>query len=408
MAEDIKKNGVGARAERRDEYSTSPIEVSRWTAFKSAWTGGMSRVMMVSFFSVLFALPAIIWIIMFSTFFMKNVGTSFNYGIFDGIGYAGPDALLHGMGTANYLGAVRYFEYNLVQFSVMIPLIAIASIGIGGLVSFARRTMFGDNGKAVVGKFFSGLKGTWLPSLIGGTLVGSGIFLVIVCAYSFDASLTPSIAAKIVTLIFSILLLVILSIYAFYLVTLSANYKMPLTAILKDALVLTFKRFVSNAITALIASLIVGAAFLFLFMFGDSFGMIVWFLLFFIGFYAISTVFVVFNQKTFDKAIAEDLLYRESKAKTEQSYAAIRAAKQSGERPVKKTATAPTKYVNPKKKKKGEEPVKKESIKPIAPAPKKSGYTAEELAKMEEDKQRFLQAQTQIDEDLSAYTDDEE
>ena len=407
MAEIAKTMTIGGSARRRDELSSEPVQGSRWTVFKNTFSCTLSRIFLASLFCFIFCIPAVAWVIVFSTLFISRVGTSFPYGAYDGLGYVVPGSLTEGLDTANVLGTMRYYQYALIEFGVLVPCIVVGAIGIGGLVYMARNAAHRSEIK-VVSTFFTGVKYTWLRAAIGGLLVGACIFLVMFCAYVFDAY-ALGLGGKIVTMIFSIALLVLVSIYSFYLVTLSANYEMPLGATMKDALVLTLKRMPSNLLSAVFASLIIGLAFLFILLFGSStFGALFWFLLFFVGFYAICGVFVSFDQAAFEKYINEDMAERETRAKTEESYAAIRAAKAAGERPAKKQNAQPAKYVNPKKKK------KQEGAKPEKPAPSsaaKGGYSAEELSAMEEDRKKLLSETHEVsvdDFDMSAYEDDDE
>ncbi len=411
MAEEIKRSvfSVGSKAGRRDEFTAEQLP-GKWTAFKATFSCGMSKVLMASLFCVLFCTPAIAWVVLFSSLFLSRVGASFPYGIFDGLGYAGPGALTEGLNSAYILGAMRYYEYALIEFSVLIPCIAVGAIGLGGLVYVARLSMFGgadSRNIKVIRTFFTGVKYTWSRALVGGFLVGASVFLMIFCAYVFDAY-ALGLGGKIVTMIFSIALIVVVSIYAYYLVTIAANYENPFGSTLKDAFTLTFVRMPANLLCAAFVALVVGLAFLLILFLGNStFGTIFWFVLFFIGFYAVCGIFVAFNQASFAKKINDGMSERESKARTEESYAAIRAAKAAGERPAKNKQAQPAKYVNPKKKKK-----QTENEKPV-PVQKKAagGYSEAELKQMEEDKRRLLDEETAKEkiatEDMSVYEDDE-
>ena len=84
------------------------------------------------------------------------------------------------------LGTMRYYQYALIEFGVLVPCIVVGAIGIGGLVYMARNAAHRSEIK-VVSTFFTGVKYTWLRAAIGGLLVGACIFLVMFCAYVFDA-----------------------------------------------------------------------------------------------------------------------------------------------------------------------------------------------------------------------------
>ena len=427
MAEEIKKStvaGVGKHAERRDEYSDAPVG-RKWAAFKSTFSCGLSKIFIASALCLIFCAPGIAWIIVYTAFFLGRIGTSLPYGIHDGLGYLSPTALPEGLNSAVVLGNIKYYEFSMVEFSVLIPCIACAAVGIGGLVYIARMAMNREPIR-ILRHFFSGVKYTWLSSLIAGLLVGASLLLVMFCFYSFDAAAfgdPVNLGGKIVTMIFSIILLVIVSIYAYYLVTLSATYKMPFGERLGDALKLTFARLPVNLLGGLFAGIIIGAAFALILLLGNStFGVLFWFLLFFVGFYAVSSIFTVFNASVFDTTINAELHDRETRAVTEEAYAAIRAQKAAGIVKQKKTQE-PAKFVNPKKKKKtaAEEKADADARAKAKPQPqpvpqrpaKAKGYSEAELAQLEADKKQIRSeaAEKKPDADavdLSLYEDDGE
>lgn len=218
----------------------------------------------------------------------------------------------------------------------------------------------------------------------------------------------------------AIVLLVLVSIYSFYLVAITSSYKTSYPRVLRDAFLLTFVNFPKNMLAALLASLFVGAMFLLeLLMGGSQMGALPWALMFFLGFYAVTGIFVSCAQSAFAAYINEGLVERETKLKNEQFYAAKReqrkqqkaAAMTNGEKaPAKKQ---PARYVNPKKKKKAGD--KSPAEKTPAPTAPKGGYTAQDLAKMDEDRRKIAEkAAEESDktvsglEDESVYEDDGE
>lgn len=418
--ESVKITSIGVKAIRRDEYSDAALpEGRKWAAFKAAFRFGTDRaslgkMVIVGLLSILFLIPGIAWVLLFNNFFGSKVGAYNAYGAFDGLGFPSGDVLDKGLNTALINGNMWYYNNALLQFSVLIPCIMCAAVGIGALVYVARTAINGEKVKIFV-DFFKGVKYTWLSSLVGGLLIGANIMLIAFCAYVFDAYFL-GLAGKIVTLIFSSLLLVFVTIYSFYLITLSANYKLPFFHRLKDAFLLMFKGILNNLLAMVFVGIIAGLAILLIILTGATsmVGMLVWFILFFFGFYAVATIFAAFSQPMFNKYINAGMQDRESHAATEQAYAAIRAQKAAdkaaGKTNAKKKNTA-QKFVNPKKKKKADTSARPErSVQPAAP--KKKGFTEEELRKMDEDRLKLL-TEERIEvvenlEDISVYTDEED
>ncbi len=194
--------------------------------------------------------------------------------------------------------------------------------------------------------------------------------------------------------------------------------KRDIDAALRDAWAFTFMRLPVNLLGCVFVAIIVGASIGLIAGLGQSFAVIVWALLFFFGFYAVTGIFTVFAHASFDKMVTEGLLDRENRAAAREAYAAIRAKKAAGLVPAKKKQE-PAKFVNPKKKKKSESTDKAtvhENMTPSpAPAAKKikGGYTAADLERLEADRAKVKaeaenNASSDDIEDMSVYEDDGE
>lgn len=407
---------IGSGATRRDEYTTAQ-RMGAWTAFKSMWSGHFTKALIVGFFTMIMCAPAVAWVIV-SGSLSGAAGTIAPYNIFDGTGYPSPWFVggEYGMQAAVGIGNLLYYDAALFRYSILIPCIAVAGVGLGAMTYIARLHMYGEQVK-VLRAYFRGIAATWAQGLTGGALCGAGVFLVMLTYYSFDLH-GYHVVGKVFALIGAILPLVFLGIFSFYLVTLASTYKTSYPRTLRDALLLTFAYFPKNMLAALISGALIGLMFLLQLLFGSSqLGMLPWLIMFFLGFYAIVSVFVAVSQGAFAKYITEGLIERETKLKNEQFYAAKRerklqmkkAAEESGAA-VKETKKQPARYVNPKKKK-GGKPHKEEAEQTPAPEPV-GGYTAKELAKMEEDRRKVAELSSGGGkeasglEDLSVYTDD--
>ena len=330
----------------------------------------------------------------------------------------------NGLDFAVAVGNRLYHDYSLVQYALLIPLIAIGGVGIGALTYIARMAMNGEQIKTVR-YFFRGIKYTWAAGLTGGLLSGAGLFLIMLTHYNFMLY-GWSVVGEVFALIAAILLFIFICIYSFYLITLAANYKMGYFAKLADALKLTFVRLPANIVAAFFAGLIVGAAFLLIMFLGkSSLGALPWAILFFIGFYAVCAIFATSSQSAFEKFINPGLEERETTLKNEQYYAAKRELKkemkkarmsEENDAPAQKKAEK-ARYVNPKKKKKQKTEadtvtVSAQKSEPVVESVvKKGGYTAAELEKMEEDRRKvnsLPEKELTGTEDISAYEDDGE
>lgn len=446
MAEDIKKNagnttGLAKDFKRRDEYSVTPLPATKWQSIKYAYAGGLSRVIFISLLCVLFCLPAIAWVVVFNMLFISRIGGSVPYGAHDGLGFLSPTSLHEGLNTAIIVGNIEYYTYNIILFAILVPLIAIAAMGIGGIANVARNSMFGEKVK-IVSTFFKGVGRSAAYAITGGILLAANFLLIVFCFYAFDAAAygaAVNLGAKIASMIGSIVLMVIMTIFFFYMISLSLNYKVKYFATIKDAFILTFKKLPSNLLACVFAALVTGIAVLLSVLLGSSFALVVWIVYAFFGLYFVVALFTAYNQKTFDKEILSDLAEAEVKLTNEEAYAAIRAKKQAEKAEKAQRAMSgeteehqpkknePKRYVNPKKRKKGsnqsnsnnggnkeratsvnsvESVNKKNENKPAA-----GGYTAAEIKQMQAEREKIKAESSEAKvnlEDASVYEDDGE
>ena len=409
---------IGSGASRRDEYSTAD-RIGGWAAYKAMWSGHFSKALFLSLLTLVFVIPAIVWVILQDVIGI-NVGLSAPFNIFDGLGYPGPDIVGEwGMDAAEELGNLLYYNAAVLQYSVLIPCIAVAGVGLGAMAYVARLFMYGE--MKVFRPFLRGIACNWASGLIGGALCGAGVFLLMYANYSFTLH-GWGMVGRVFAIIGCALLIALLAIYSYYLVNLSSAYKMSFAKKLRDSLLLTFAHFPQNMLACLVAALYVGAMLLLGLLFGSSqMSMLPWVLMFFLGFYGITAAFVAVDQGAFAKYISEGVTERETKLRNEQFYAAKREKKRmmkeaeaAGET-VPGAKKQPAHYVNPKKKKSA----KSDGGKPRAetvPVEEKpvSGYTADEMKKMEEDRLKVAELasgerkEASGLEDMSVYEDDGE
>ena len=124
MEENV-KYGIGAKAVRRDEFTDSIV--SGWSGFKTAWSGQFTKVLIVSLFCLVLVAPAIACVIIAGNY-INSIGATVAYGAFDGIGYITPSMIAGGgLDFAVALGNRLYHDYSLVQYALLIPLLAVGA-----------------------------------------------------------------------------------------------------------------------------------------------------------------------------------------------------------------------------------------------------------------------------------------
>ncbi len=402
----LSKVGIGATD--IDANSTENLPGSIWQSFKSVWSNNFSRIVFLSIFSMIFVAPAVAWVFVAVTF-ATNVASTVPYNLFDFMGYVSPTSATEGLLTAQIIGSMEYFKNMMFEFSVLIPLVGIASIGLGALAYTARLIIHKDD-QHIFRDFFIGIRYTWLPSLVTGTVAGAALFLVVFCLFSFDAYGLP-VVGKVFALIGSILLFVFVLLVAMYAISLSATYRMKLGKLLKDSVMFAIGCPIKNLIWVGIMAVIVGVCVLFK-LFIPNFYLAIWVAIFMIGTYFIVSLFYTLAHSSFDTYIndqgsvrAMDAAKQKEMAARERNRQERLASKAAGEKPKKKQQQN-VKFVNPKKKKKDggvqEKPAEEEK-KQV-----KGGYTAEELRQMELDREAAINKGSDLNDDFdaSAYEDE--
>ncbi|MBP5356709.1 MAG: hypothetical protein J6Y68_00995 [Clostridia bacterium] len=399
---------VGIGSEDRDIYSTENLPASIWNSLKITWSGQFSRLVILGLMALVLMMPAVVWVFVAVTM-ATNVSTVVPYNLFDFMGYVSPTAAIEGLKTAEIIGNMEYYKNAMFEFSIMIPLIGIGSIGLGGL-AYTSRLLLNKDYSGIFKGFFVGIKYTWLPALLTGIISGAALFLMIFCLYVFDA-FALSVVAKIFALIGSILIFAVTTVFEMYAIMLSATYKMKLRKLFADSLAFTFGCLAHNLLWLLFVGIIVGLTVLVYYVL-PTFFLGIWVVIFMVGDFFLVSLFMIISHSRFDIYINEqgsvrsrDAQLQKEMAARERNRQARLASKAAGEKPKQKQQA--TKFVNPKKKKKEATTQTNAEQKPFVSA-KKGGYSEAELAQMEEDKKAALSASPEASEDFdaSAYESD--
>ena len=213
-----------------------PLPSNRKRAFAVYGKEYFGKLITYSALCALFFLPALIWL------FVMNYNKAQHLASLDA-------------SATDYAAEVQSYlkSFTLTTYGVLIPLIAIVFVGLAGCIYCVRKICFGKYPR--IADFWRGLKENWLRYAIYGIAFGITYFVLKFNVVYFAQS-NPIIYGLYVGS--AMLLLLLVSIILMYCMLQAVTYTATNRQILKNALILTFAKFFSNAGVMLIAMLPLG------------------------------------------------------------------------------------------------------------------------------------------------------
>lgn len=208
------------------DFTPSKLPGSRWAQFKDIFRNRFGALVKINLLVLLFALPAIAWYVIVSL--MKQVdGAMVPYSSNIGVGYpVVTDAAL--------IGQYRAFSFEIQRWLIMIPLLVIAGIGLAGGFYVIRRLVW-DQGIAVGGDFFRGIKYNFLPFLWSSLFMGISLFLVMFNIHAYNNFTDIHVAWKIVGIAVSVIQFILIMFMMMFLTTQAVTYKLKIWGLIKNS-----------------------------------------------------------------------------------------------------------------------------------------------------------------------------
>lgn len=236
-----------------------------------------------------------------------------------------------------------------------------------------------DEQTRTVKDFFRGIKKCWLPALLIGILFGMTLLLVVFSLGFFDAY-HLSTALKVVSITFSIILLVFMILFTSFFLTQTAAFKMKGTVLIRNSVLFVLGTniqailFIGIAIAPVFLVLVPGITMLLVMLFG------------FVGFSYTSLVITLYCHHCYEK-----LLYDKVSGKPTAKYAK-RSDDDGDDKTKKKTKTA--QYKEPKKRKRSID--EGSDITPLTPT-----FRREDLERLQKEHEQVMleSEEVEIDED---------
>lgn len=362
------------------DFTPDKLPGSRWALFKDVFFGRFGALVKINLLTILFCLPAIAVIVIFSM-----LGSTYNYIV----PYSGNIGIGYPVITgAVELGEQLAFFQSLQMWLLLIPCIMIASVGLSGAFYVMRQLVWGE-GIAVAGTFFRGVKMNWKPFLFSSLFVAMTIFLLVFNITSYDILTIPT-ALKIISLILSIIMFVIVMFMLMFLTTQAVTYKLGLWGLIKNSFLFSIALFPTNLIIFALSMIPV-----ILLIFIPQIMMITLMIVAIIGVSYIILIWTVYAHWAYDRFINDRV---EGAEKNRGMYVKNEEDKRLKEERDRKTRNI--RYTNPKKKKKAE------SISEgVTYTPLETNFSRADLERLKEEKARVKEA---IESDMDEYEEDDD
>lgn len=344
----------------KPDLTPDQLDVSKWAMFKSLFFGRFGTMVLLNLLTVLFALPAAAVIVLF--YLNTTIAGGFiPYSSNIGIGY--PVVV-----DAVQLGNLTAFYYQMYEYLVLVPCIAVFALGVAGNLYVMRKLIWREPTRTVK-DFFIGIKKCWLQSILIGFAFGLTVLFVVFSLGYYDA-VYHSVSLKALTVTLSMILLVFMIIFTSFFMTQNAAFKMRLPVLLRNSAL-----FVVGALLQSIIFIGIGLLPVYL-MFIPGITVMLVLIYVFLGFSYSTLVISLFCHFCYEKFLYDKITDKPSTAyvKRENDLA------EGADKPKKKQPVA---YKNPKKRKRSID--EGSSITPLAPT-----FTREDLKRLKREHEQVI------------------
>lgn len=362
-----KKKGIVQRMmfgdDTKPDLTPERMKMSKWAMFKYLFFHRFGTMVFLNLLTVLFALPAAAVFVLF--YLNKAVSASF-------IPYSGNIGFGYPVITdAITQGVLTNFSYELMEYLILVPCIAVFALGVAGNL-YVMRKLIWEEPTRTFKDFFRGIKKCWLPALVMGFAFGLTILLVQFSLGYFDAyHVSTGLKALSVTL--SMILLVFMILFAAFFMTQTAAFKMRPMVLIRNSLLFVIG---TNIQAILVIGLALAPVYL---MFIPGITVILVMLYVFLGFSFSTLGISLYCHYCYEKFLYDKI---ENKPATVYAKRPSDFDDENSSAPAKKKQQ-PVAYKNPKKRKKSID--EGSSITPLTPT-----FRREDLERLEKEHQTVM------------------
>ena len=377
-SEKKKKKGFVQRLmfgdDTKPDITPESMNMTKWQMFKNLFFGRFGTMVLLNMLTLLFALPAIVVIVLF----YLNTAVAAGYIPYSAnIGFGYPVVT-----DAIHQGLVTDFTYNVFEFLILVPCISFFALGVSGSLYVIRKLIWQEPTRTVV-DYFRGIKKCWLPAILMGFAFGLTLLLVIFSLGYFDAY-NISTSLKILSIVLSILLLVIVIMFTSFFMTQVAAFKMRPMALIRNSFLFVIGTNIQGILFIGIALIPVYLLFI------PGISTLLLIIYIFVGFSIPALVISLYCHYCYEKFLYDKIEGRPA------AYTK-RVSDVTEEKPEKKKQQ-PAAYKNPKKRKKSID--EGASITPLAPT-----FRREYLERLQREHEQVLNESTDENENDSGELD---
>lgn len=349
------------------DFTPSKLPGTRWAQFKDIFRNRFGALVKVNLLTLLFALPAIAWFVIVTL--LKQVdGNMVPYSSNIGIGYPV-------VSDAAAIGQYRAFSFEVQRWLIMIPLLMIAGVGLSGGFYVMRRLVW-DEGIAVGGDFFRGIKRNFLPFLWTTLFLGVSLFLVMFNINAYQNFSNIHKAWRIIGITVSILQFLLIAFMTMFLTTQAVTYKLKTWGLLKNSFLFAIALIPQNLFFLLMSALPI----ILIIVLPSMISVFVIMLYVFIGASFLMLIWTLYAHSMFDRFINDKIAGAKNRGiykRTPEEVERDRAEKAERDRKNKNI-----RFNNPKKKKKVSSIDEGATFEPLA-----TNFSRADLARLQEQKE---------------------
>ncbi len=329
----------------------------------------LPKLVKANLLALLMGIPFVFLVLIMLPALTETFGAEFDFTGNLGIGYPGSVSDM-------IIAEVSVLTRTIPLLFGLIPTVGLLGVPFAGLMYVVRNLVWGE-AVTVGSDFLKGIKSGWKQYLFVFFVLGflvSGVVLAI-RLYNIQLLQNTSDAFGTISYILAIIGMIMVAGILLYLLPTMSMYKMKLRKLIKNAALLAIAMFPMTIGMLILTAL----PFILGMLFGTQFMAIIIMLLLFLGVAVLTLMWTVYVQYVLDKSVnkrANNYAYKRG----------IYVVKEESSNDVnnedeKKTATAPKRYVNPKKKKKSEPE--------LSTLPQNFGR--DDIKKFMEEKEKFLE-----------------
>lgn len=366
--------------ENKPDLTPDRMKMTKWATFKYLFFHRFGTMVALNMLTALFAVPAILVIILFYLNISVNSGF-LPYSANLGIGYPV-------ITDAAQQGLMISFSYQVMEYAILVPCIAFFALGVAGNL-YVMRKLIWEQPSRTFRDFFMGIKKCWLGAIVIGLAYGLTLLFFVFSLGYFDTYYINT-SLKVVSIILSTVLLVFMTLFTAFFMTQNAAFKMRPMVLIRNSILFIAGTHIMSIIFIAIGLIPVFLAFI------PGITMLLAMLYVFVGFSFSTLVISLYCHYCYERFLYDKI---DTSATAVYSKRANDIGSEAEEeKPQSKPKKQAVPYKNPKKRKKSID--EGTTLTPLAPT-----FRREDLERLEKEHEQILSEANADDVDEAVATE---